>query len=234
MAILDPVSIPTKGTALLIGTTLIGGASGISGFGSGAANKINITALNSDREITRKGLISEGSVSIDGIFAPQSAAAQELEAALQSDTGYNFTIRVGGNIGADGLATGHGRIQRAGLAFSTIAGTSGDYDITLGSAKQLPAIVDGDSVRIGATLYEVVAVSIDSTGNGVLNVATATDITDPDGGTVDLIRPAITYAFTGTVDGFMREMATNEVMRYNLTIGSIAGIEASIVATLSA
>ncbi len=125
MAILDPVSIPTKGAALFIGDTLVGGASGISGFGSGAATKIDITTLTSTRSITRKGLVDEGSVTIDGIFAPQSDSADELEQALQNDAGYNFTIRIGGYIGDDGLATGHGRLQRTGLAYCGIVDASG-------------------------------------------------------------------------------------------------------------
>ncbi len=233
MAILDPVSIPTKGTALYLGDTLVGGASGISGFGSGTANKIDITTLTSSRSITRKGLIDEGSVTIDGIFAPQSDSAKELEEALQNDAGYNFSIVIGGNIGVSGFATGHGRIQRSGLAFSAIDDVSTDYEVTLGSQKQLPAIVEGDYVRIGAVIYKVKAVAIDA-GNGVVTVESATDIGTSTAGTLDLIRPAVTYSFTGTVDSFTRDMATNEVMRYSLTIGSIAGIEAAFASALQA
>ncbi len=97
----------------------------------------------------------------------------------------------------------------------------------------MPAIVEGDYARVGTDILKVTAVAVDS-GNGVLTVASATDIATSSAGTLDLIRPAITYSFTGTVDGFTRDMSTNEVMRYSLTIGSIASIETAFASALQA
>ncbi len=233
MALTDAVSIPTQGAGLYLDGNYVGGVSNITGFGSGSVNKISIANLGSDRQITRKGLIDEGSVSIDGIDVPHGDVAAQLEVALHGDTINNFQIMAGGALGLDGTSSGKARVQASGIAFSAIAdsssGDDSEYDLTLGSAGLQPPVAVGDYVRIGAASYKVSAVAVKADGSGSITIISATDISAISEREFDLIRPAIVYSFTGTIDSLTRDLSTNEVIRYSMTIGSIASIETAIV-----
>lgn len=204
----------TKGTRVRIGSSDLPGYRSISGLGGGGASEIDVTTMRSVAREFATGLADFGSVTIDGVAAPQNPVMLTLNNAHTNGSSLAFAIYIGGVPAGQQLTDGRGVASHEDVAITSgsLVNSKRVY-VTSQDAVTFDAITEGDYVDDGGTDIQITKLSVVS---NKLNIGTEQS-TQSSSSTVDIVRPGIKWGFNARITSFEHSGTNDDVWTYTIT-----------------